>query len=87
MPLRQKVTVMNNDISLRKKTICFVDAPGGNGKKNIMFKYDALKPMELRMYIGGVENLEFFTNLTMSISGDKHNEYHNLQQCGKDLSF
>lgn len=43
--------------------------------------------MEIRVYLGGVENLEFFTNLTMSIANDKWNEYHNIQNCGKALEF
>lgn len=37
MPLRQKVTVMNNDVALRKKTLTLVDAKEGGGLKNLTF--------------------------------------------------
>lgn len=60
---------MQNDMALRKKTIELVDVVKGKqgDKKKLSFAFDALKPLEIRLYICGTETTEYFTNLTMSI--------------------
>ena len=76
---------MNNDIVVRKKTFALTNVKGDKTglKKNLTFIFDAVKPIELRVYICGTENVEFFTNLTMSIVNDNHNEFHMYDKCLK----
>ena len=45
---------MNNDIMIRKKSIEFID--NGKGGKQLKFIFDALLPMEIRIYIRSTEH-------------------------------
>lgn len=67
-----QVTVMVNDISIRKKSLQLVDCGEDNifneeNQFKISFRYDTTVPAAIQVFVFVTEKREFFTEVTLQL--------------------